>query len=149
MTALRYRKKAIHSQHHYQSRLLEALAQGPGTIGDMMARVGAPGRLGPSYGWAAVQLQAQGKVVRSDTRPYVWRLAADGPAVARAEGALQLVWQRRQTAGGTWRLELTATCEGAPRWSTALPAVATPEEQHRAEARARAFFACLLAGRAA
>ena len=107
-------------QLHYQAQLLAELHNGPGIMGELLARMDAPSRLGPSYGWAAVQLQEQGKIVRSNEKPYVWSLAteAERPKVERVEidqAAVILTWQRRQTAGNTWRLELTSHLEGAEK----------------------------------
>lgn len=131
-------------QLHYQAQLLAELHKGSGIMGELLARMDAPSRLGPSYGWAAVQLQEQGKIVRSNEKPYVWSLAAEAerPKVERVEigqAAVILTWQRRQTAGNTWRLELTSHLEGAEKPAFSISIFPTDPPGADAVARLRAL----------
>ena len=131
-------------QIHYQARLLAELHKGPGVMGELLARMDAPSRLGPSYGWAAVQLQEQGKIVRSNEKPYVWSLAteAERPKIERVEigqAVVILTWQRRQTAGNTWRLELTSHLEGAEKPAFSISIFPTDPPGADAVARLRAL----------
>ena len=71
------------------------------------------------YGWAAVQPRSKARSF-APTKSPVWSLAAEAerPKVERVEidqAAVILTWQRRQTAGNTWRLELTSHLEGAEK----------------------------------
>lgn len=119
-----------------QQRLLEALALGPATIAECLSRLDLPTRNGPAYGWAAVQLQTDGKVRHGQDRPYVWSLTSAPDRAERQVDGATVAWRRHRTAGGTLRWEVSAHAPGCPRYTLALPERATPEERQAAERRA-------------